>query len=78
MATEPVLGFLNHLFITTSVSLDLQVAALVLFGTLLYVTRIAGISVMYGLGRKPLDHQEVVGVIPVEVEQPLPNASLVR
>lgn len=49
MATEPMVGLVFHLFSTPRPHLDLLVASGIFICTVIYMTRIAGISVSYGM-----------------------------
>ncbi len=52
MVMEPVLGLVKHLFSLDRLNLEWFVAAIIVAGTILYLTRIIGISFSYGLGGK--------------------------
>lgn len=55
MSLEPVLGLVFHLFSTPRHYLDVGVACGIVIGTVVYMTRIAGISVSYGIGARNSD-----------------------
>lgn len=52
MVIEPVFGLVKHFFSLDRFHLDWFVAAAIIACTLLYLTRILGISVVYGMGGK--------------------------
>lgn len=58
MNFEPILGLGYLLFAVQRHYLDLFVAGAIVVGTMAYMTRIAGISMFYGVGAREHFHQD--------------------
>ncbi len=62
MVIEPVLGLFKHVFELEHLHLEWMVAGLIVAGTVLYVSRIVGISFSYGLGGKRAPQLEMIDI----------------
>jgi hypothetical protein len=62
MVIEPVFGLINHALGLQRLHLELFAAALIVLCTVVYLTRIIGISFSYGIGGKRAPRLETVGV----------------
>lgn len=74
MVTEPTFGLIKHLFDMEQLHLEWFVAAAIVTCTLLYLTRIIGISFSYGLAAQHAPPGDAVN--PDSVEQQFEGPSL--